>query len=417
MDVEIRKQRMHRLVDLARMTHGWSMDQLAGALARTPADVYPESDNPGMDFFMRLAGILEWRVGDVIEVIWGDPQVNGNGRSNGSIEDRWSALYDQWVDMHRHGRQNQDLVRVARDMRLIADTPSRRALTCALEGIGWDALGRYVEAADAFRMGLQITPITASLRRNLQGNLASAMYSLWDLFPAAAMADSLVHWFESNPPDDIPDRKRHAFILYVRGNTHRRMITHHPEQQEAHALQAFDDLSKAAALNRALAEELGEARLAGIAHTCEGGLLEVEVELGRRDATEAIDAFNNRLNEVENPASWAGDWIESFGWWAIFACNVIRRHVQGEARQDAIRTFTCRALNFADIRDNWAIRERAFSIQYAELEKVGQFSTPSQDQPIDHVDQALIAAMISRFPTFRPVGWKILDATHVVQNQ
>ena len=417
MDAEIRKQRIHRLIDLARITHGWSMPQLASALGRPGSDVYPETDSPGMPFFSRLAAALEWRVGDVIEVIWGDPGMPSATSHEGVTEVRWSELYDQWVEAHREGQRNQELVRIARDMRLIADTPPRRALTCALEGIGWDALGRYVEAVDIFRQGLQITPLPPTLRRNLQGNLASAMYSLWDLFPALAMADTLIRWYDVNPPTDAPDRKRQAFIRYVRGNTHRRMMRHHPEQANEHASRAMEDLRVAADLHTRLAAELDEERFGGIAHTCEGGLLEVEVQLGRRTPDDALAIYHERLSSIRSLQEYNGDWIESFGWWAIFACNVARQHLTGRALGDAVQIFAARALECADIRDNWSLRERAFSAQYGETEGVEQCDIVTRNGAIDDVDQALIAAMISRFPSFRSVGWKILDNAHVVHNQ
>ena len=68
MDVlEERKQRLHTLIDIARITRGWSRAQIASVLERDPTKIYPETGNPKMHFLVRLAEALNIKPSTILQ--------------------------------------------------------------------------------------------------------------------------------------------------------------------------------------------------------------------------------------------------------------------------------------------------------------------------------------------------------------
>ena len=63
----------------------------------------------------------------------------------------------------------------------------------------------------------------------------------------------------------------------------------------------------------------------GVANTCRGGIIEVDVILGRHDARAALARVVDGLTPVVNVNKVSkGDWLESYGWWCIFGCNICK---------------------------------------------------------------------------------------------
>ena len=75
---------------------------------------------------------------------------------------------------------------------------------------------------------------------------------------------------------------------------------------------------------------------------------------------------------------------------------------------------TNKADEIADRLDNWAMRERVFTMQYTRWERA-MIST-GFDIPcvIDSDDVRVIAGTMGRFPTFRDTGWRILQSAQIV---
>ncbi|MEQ8850627.1 MAG: hypothetical protein RIB32_02470 [Phycisphaerales bacterium] len=409
-----RRERLHRLIDLARASRGWSRARLARALHRDPTKLYPESGNPKLDFLMNLADVLEWSVGDVADAVWGKGMAEliaaePKDRTFIQVDDEALAAYD-------HG-QHERMAELAREMYAIARDADGRALACIREAGAWDGLGRYPKALDAIQRGLNETGISVRYRLILQANLANAQYTLWQLTPALGTAQVLADWYASNPADETESEKRLAFVQYVRGNIRRRLMAIEPESAPQHCGAGMADLTAAQATYERLAAELDDQTLGGIANTCRGGLLELRVENGDLAASEAVDTIISGLDAVVNIEEMgSGDWLESYGWWSIFGSNIALRHLEGRRLQQSLAILTNKALEIADRLDNWALRERVFTMQYALHQRMVDSTGFDLPFTIDDEDRTLIAGAMGRFPSFRSIGWQILETARVVES-
>ncbi|MEC9372867.1 MAG: hypothetical protein VYC34_03450 [Planctomycetota bacterium] len=409
-----RKERLHKIIDLARVSKGWSRAQLARSLGRDATKLYPESGNPKLDFLVRLAGVLEWPVGDVVEAIWGGRVTRSLDAEDDDGNITYESLDAEALKAHREGRW-ADMVDVAHRQFAAARTPAERALACNREFGGWDGLGRYQNARDAAQRGLQYGPLPTVLRLQLQGNLANAYYALWDLTPALGISQVLIEWHDANPPEKKADGKRRAFAHYVRGNTFRRMMQAEPENTDRLAPLAKADLELSRQMYLDLAEALDDESLLGIANTCAAGILEVDAALGAVSGEEAIEQVMTALEQViDLDANASGDLLESYGWWCVFGSNIALRHLEGPALQQAMAIFTNKALEIADRLDNWSMRERVFSMQFRLHEVMTDTTGFRFDYTIDDEDRRLIAGAMGRFPRFRHTGWRILETAKVV---
>lgn len=410
---EARKERLEALLNLARVARGWSRAQLARSLDRDPTKLVPESANPKMDYLVRLAEVLEWPVGEVIDAIWTGAGNAGAAPSGGlSTFEQYS---EQIADAVRAANYRK-VVELSKQMFQVARSGDERAHACIREAAGWDGMGRYPKVLDAVRLGLQQGPLSTRLRLVLQASLANAQYTLWDLTPALGTCEVLDRWYQANPPAQRHDWKRVAYVHYVRGNTQRRLMSQEPESLALHGQAAKADLTKAAEMYTSLSKELRDDALCGVANTCKGGLFEVDVELGERDPRAAVAEMLATLQGPEGlSAHTAGDWVESWGWWCIFGSNIALRHLKGRELQQAMSVFTSTALSVADRLDNWAMRERVFTIQFALHNLMVDTTGLDLAYTIDDDERSLISATMGRFPTFRSTGWKILETARVVQ--
>jgi uncharacterized protein (TIGR03382 family) len=288
-----------------------------------------------------------------------------------------------------------------------ATTPEQRARACNREAGAWDGLGRHTEVLKATTRGLQETGVSPEFRRVLESNLANAYYSLWALVESRSIAQNLLETYRENPPRSVRDRKTHAFAHYVSGHTFRRLLSVEPERSQTLAASARADLEPAGRLYRQLAAEVGDESLAGIAQTCHGGLIEVDVELGRRSATDALAELSAGLERVRDTSQeLVGDRLESYGWWCIFGCNIALRHLSDERDlQQHMAVFTNKADEIANLLDNWSMRERVFTMQYTRWERA--LGSTGFDIPcvIDSDDVRVITGTMGRFPTFRDTSF------------
>jgi hypothetical protein len=208
-------------------------------------------------------------------------------------------------------------------------------------------------------------------------------------------------------------------VRYVRGHTRRRLANTEPDLALDHYRLAVADLSRAQADYVRLAEELGDRALLGIASTCKGGMDECLVELGELSPR---DAVNEALElATAGPESdgheLTGDEVESIGWRCVFASNITLRHLTGRDLQDAMRVLTTRALGAAEQLNNWAMRERCFTIQL-NLHRT-LTDTTGLDLPltIDPHERTLITQAMGRFPGFRSIGWDLLSRATIVERK
>ena len=427
MDVRtVRRKRLEQLLELAQAYQGCSRKELARILGRDRTKLVPASGVPKLDMVIDLCRVLDWPVGDVAGFLWpgsapGGRQCPDPGDAAEADQapegDEFEMRETQSRDAQRRGEYSL-AVSFARQAAAVAGTSEQRALACSREAVAWDGLGHYTVALEAEQRGLQESSISPELRRILESNLANAYYTLWSLTEARSLSRDLIDWYAEDPPATYRDRCTQAFSYYVRGNTLRRMICSDRDLARRHAERAFADLEISRDLYRSLAKDFDES-FAGIANTCRGAIIETEVVLGRRDATEALERLAEGLDSVVDPEQCSpGDWLESFGWWCIFGCNIALRHVTDERDlQRHMAVFTNKADEIADRMNNWSLRERVFTMQFASHQRFLDWTGRMLSLTLDNDDVKSLVGTMGRFPAFRETGWKLLQTARVVRDE
>jgi tetratricopeptide (TPR) repeat protein len=408
------KERLEQLLNLALVYRGWNRKQLASALHRDATKLVPASGLPKIDFVMALTRVLDWSVEDVATHLVEDEPV---GLEDGTelLED-FDALEEQSKTAHREGR-HMDAVRLARAAFEAARDREQRALACVRESSGWDGLGRYAQALEATTRGLAEGSARPDRRLMLQVNLAGEYYTLWRLVEARSIAHELVERFEETSPATRIERVVHAFAYYVRGNTYRRMMAVEEHDLERCARRAISDLTTATELYETLAVDFDEEAYRGVANTCRGGRLEAETAIGERSAADALAELARGLDDLIDPNEFpVGDWLESHGWWCIFGCNIALRHVTDERElQQHMALFTMKADEIAERLNNWALRERVFTLDHARRQRFANWTGVESVWTIDRDDVRVITGTMARFPAFQPIGWQILESARIVE--
>ena len=412
---ERRRKRLAQLLDLAQTYKGWTRKELARTLGRDPTKLVPGSGVPKLDLVVDLASVLDWPVGDMIELLW----VDENGAATGDAVDQpFGELNALSRTAHREGSY-AEMVKLAQRMYAAAQSPNERALACNREAGGWDGLGRYTKVLEAVQRGLQEGPLSHDRRIMLEVNLANAHYSLWHLFEARATAANLLERYADRPPQNRLNEVVHAHAYYVRGHSLRRMMDVDPAELEEFAALAKADLTASRQMYLALAEKYDDDAYRGVANTCKGGLLEAGVALDECDAGAALAELAAGLDEVvDSSAVPVGDWLESYGWWCVFGCNIALRHLAEEKQlQQYMAVFTNKAEEIADRLDNWAMRERVFTMEYARRQRFLEWTGIEHEWTIDQDDVRVVTGTMGRFPMFRRTGWMILQTARVIRDR
>lgn len=404
-----RRERLGRFVDLARMYRGWSRQELATNLGRDLSKIVPESGNPKLDLVMAIAEALDWQVGDVARCVWDDPeQLPDDGAD-------WPTLDTRALEAHRAGDW-RGLLAGGRRLLAAARTPEERARALNRLSGANDGLGRYSRSLECLQEAMSLAPLPPNLELMLQVNLVGAHYALWNVSEARAMARELVQRFEASPPQSRVERVAQAFALMHRGQCDRRAVPHAGERARRLAKDAREHVSRAAALFGALAREFGDDSYGGVANTCRGALVELDCELGALAPDEAVATITQALGAVEDPEmSPPGDWLESWGWWCIYGCNIAMRHLRDPEFHRAMAVFTNKAIEVADRLGNWSLRERAFSLEMVRRERLERSTGFDPEWVLDAEDIRTIAGTMGRFPSFRDTGWRILSQARIVE--
>lgn len=403
-----RRDRLSRFVDLARVYRGWSRQELASNLGRDLSKVVPDSGNPKLDLVVALAEALDWSVGDVAQCVWDEPmELPASGLD-------FAALDAQAIEAHRTGDWRRLVAGGAALLRAAA-TPAERARALNRISGGHDGLGRHGKSLECIREALSLAPLTPGLELMLRVNLCGAHYSLWHVAEARAAARELVDQFEAVAPEGRLERVAQAFALMYRGQCARRAIAAMPDAARRNATEARSDLERAGTLFSKLAREFGDDSYGGVANTCRGALMEVDCTLGTLDPVDAVSVITEALGGVEDPQlAPPGDWLESYGWWCIFGCNIAVRHLQDPQFHRAMAVFTNKAVEIADRLDNWSLRERAFSLEQARRDRLQQSTGFDAEWVLDEDEVRTITGTMGRFPSFRETGWKILTEARIV---
>ncbi|MCP3902368.1 MAG: hypothetical protein GY715_01935 [Planctomycetes bacterium] len=403
-----RRGAQERLLQLAGMYRGLSRRELAQALGRDPSNLFPPNGNPKLDYLARLAGVLDWPLGDVAEAILVAPE-------DGSPEadDETFADIDTKAKAAHMAGDYAAMRTLAERMERVATMPDQRALAALREGGAWDGMGRYTAQLEAIRRGLQEDVTRPDLRLLLRSNLANAHYTLWYLFEARSMARELIDGFDREAPSARPARAARAFSHYVLGNTDRRLLGQQPENRVRFARTAFASLREAKARYDALAAEFDHDGWRGVANTCRGAIIESEVALGDRDPESALDELTGGV-EGWDTGDDAGDRLESRGWWCIFGCNIALRHLDGRELQRHMAKLAPTGSAIAARLGNWAMRERLFTLELMQRQRLNELAGFAVDWTIRQDDVKVLVGTMGRFPSFRNTGWRILQEATVV---
>ncbi|MSR44356.1 MAG: hypothetical protein EXS15_03230 [Phycisphaerales bacterium] len=416
---EVRRDRINQFVDLARIYRNWTRVQTASALKREPSKVVPESGNPKLDLVVGLAEALDWDVGDVAEGIWID-EAEQFQQAEVIAQRGFAALDREALEAHRAGEYRR-MTELARALQIAAQTGGERATACNRLAGACDGLGRYTKALSALQRGLAETGVPSHVRMMLEVNLANTHYSLWHLVEARAVANALVERFAQRAPETRTDRVVQAFGHYVRGQSQRRLIESDPMSANAHAQNARVDLVTAANSYEALAKAFDDPSYAGVANTCAGAIIECSAALGEIDPLDAAESLSEGLEQVVDVANYPpGDWLESYGWWSVFGCNVALRGLSGPELHRHMAVFSNKVSEIADRTENWAMRERAFTFEHLRRQRMNESlghtpdSAPAQDWLLDDDDVRTVTGTMGRFPSFRETGWRILASARAL---
>ena len=406
---EVRRDRLSQFVDLARIYRRWTRIQTAQALGREPSKVVPESGNPKLDLVVGLAEALDWDVGDVAEGIWRD-EAEAYGEIETMAERGFAILDREAIEAHRAGEYRR-MTELSRALFLAAHTGSERATAANRLAGAYDGLGRYTKALAALQRGLAEPGVPSHVRMMLEVNLANAHYALWHLVEACSVANSLVERFQSRPAETRTERVVEAFGHYVRGQSQRRLIETDPLSGNSHAQRAREDLQIALTSYSALAKEFDDASYAGIANTCTGAIFECDAALGVMDPLRAAEALSAGLDQVVDVVNYPpGDWLESYGWWAIFGCNVVLRGLSGPEMHRHMAVFSNKTAEIAERMENWSLRERAFTFEHLRRQRMNESLGYATEWLLDDDDVRTVTGTMGRFPSFRETGWRILES-------
>ena len=83
-------------------------------------------------------------------------------------------------------------------------------------------------------------------------------------------------------------------------------------------------------------------------------------------------------------------------------------------RQMAV--FTNKAIEIGERLGNWAMRERAFTLEHFRRQQADLTGVEEDPWPLDEEDIRVITGTMGRFPAFREVGWEILRNARVLEN-
>lgn len=403
------KERLSQLEHLVKVYRGFNQAELARQLRRDPGRLVCPSGDPKASFVSALAELIEWTPCEVIEFLQEPPEIDepSTPHSKQSFEELEQASRSAY----REGRF-KEAVRLAQDGYVAACTGDERVLACNREAVAHDGSGHYLKAMEALLRGAQESTIGNALGRQLRVNLANTYYALWRLPVSQSLAKEVIACFEACPATSRKDRISEAFAHYVLGHTCRRRMHRDSDRVFEHAERSRDALQRSLELYRAIAQDYDDDGYEGIARTLEGGLLEVNAALGREDPRRCLELIESSLEDVVDPGvAPRGDLLESYGWWCIFGCNIVIRHLTDERQvQHFLAVLTEKADEVATRLDNWALWERVFTMDYAAIEHVEQVLGVRSLVILDQHELRTLAGTMGRFPNFRELGRRLFDA-------
>jgi hypothetical protein len=130
-----------------------------------------------------------------------------------------------------------------------------------------------------------------------------------------------------------------------------------------------------------------------------------------RDPRSAIKELWEGLSPLIDPDEWpVGDWLESYGWWCIFGCNVAQRYLSDNDRQRPMGQFTNKGHEIAKRLGNWELRERLFTFEHMLRIKEAEEASRDLEWRLDEEEKQIVIGVMGRFPWFFETGLKILKS-------
>lgn len=408
----LRRERLHKLLDLARVYRRWTRVQLARALGRDPCRIYPNTDNPRLDFLVGLADALEWSLDAVVEHLWsGDAATPQPDAGVEFATPSHLAMHAERDAQFRHE------LACAAHMLGAASSPQERALALQREYMAWEGMGRYSKALSAVQRALQEAPLPSDLRLALRAMLANALYCSTELTAAQGVSHTLVDWFARHSPKNLREAAARAMSHYIRGSAAREFIGLEPEFRTEYAAAAMEDLTRGERLFSELAAQHQREDFEAVANTCRGGTLEAQVELGRLSVEGMLDRVLRALpDDFDEPRTASAHRLESCGWWCVFGSNVALRHARGRVMQQTVAVLGAKLEEIAEALNHWSFRRHAVLLDYRVTERLGGCADAELPLTIDEHDLRTLVGAMGRFPGFRPFGWKILRTAMVVKD-
>lgn len=415
-----RKERLMQMVDLAQVYRDCNRAELAGMLHRDPAKIIPESGNPKLDLVFNLADILDWPVGDVAEALWFDLGADDASKLEPETLS-FVELNKLAVEAHRAGDHAKTRIVAQRMLRLAANSRERACAAIRMMN-SLDQAGRYSQAIEWARSAASEADLPLPQRLVYLANLANSNYAAWNLHEAIGIAVLIERDCADADLGSESILLARAFAQYVHGSAIRRRLQESTLDRQRNCCDARRLFELAIDGFRELERRRGNDGDLGIAHTCEGAIIEVDVEAGLMPAMEAVQRIANDLEQIVDPTTHSfGDWLESWGWWAVFGLNIAVRHLTDESRERYAAIFSNKAHDIADRLSNWAIRERLFSLEHDLRTRQGPWDSPDlaivggRPWVLDREDIRNLLGTMGRFQRFRRIGWSIIRRAKFIE--
>ena len=405
------RDRLRRLVDMARVYRRWSRQQVAEALGREASKVVPDSGNPKLDLVMALSEAMEWDPGHVAQCVWlGYGPTEDSASSGRSFED----LEVEAVMAERAGQWLR-LGRLARAMHARARDGASRAAASHLRAVACAGEGRFTQTLRHAQSGLLECDVPPRTQLLLMRDLATAHDALGHLVESGAVATQIIARLASLPHDHEA-RECQAYAFWIRGNSSRRLIDTDAALAQRHAADAGADLHASMSAYEAIVREVSSGSASAMACRCAGAIVECESALGDITAADAVGRIEETLGAVVDVDEYpAGEWLESHGWWAVFGCTVALRSLSAAPLQRAMAIFTNKAAEIAERVDSWPLRERAFALEHIRRERASSDAGIPPQWILDPDEMRMVLGAIGRFPSFRDIGMEILATARLME--
>jgi predicted GNAT superfamily acetyltransferase len=144
--------------------------------------------------------------------------------------------------------------------------------------------------------------------------------------------------------------------------------------------------------------------------------LDIDAASGVMEPARALRHIESGLAEAFRASSMpAGDQLESWGWWAIFGCNIALRHLPIERSNDQIARLHLHLHAASERLENWAFRAKAFGIELQRREHARQAGLDLEAWRLTPKQMENLVHTMGRLPAFQATGWRILTEFGVLE--